>query len=178
MSMIGAKEIIRPGIAGPFWSDIQFGYDGPIDVTEWMLDILERRQGPEPSDMPYNGLDFYLHELCDGSLNAIARMLKSGHKALALETATETHGVVAGMKDMLLDLGDDADLVFAHGAWEHLARYYQCLHPKATQCAEIQHYPQWALGADAFVIRQGGGDTFRDLMIIYSNRKIHPSPPL
>lgn len=138
------------------------------------MEIFEKRQGPEPSDMPFNGVDFYLHELCDGSLNAIQRMLKGGHKALALQTATETQGIVEGMKDILLELGQDADPEFARAAWEHLARYYHCLHPKAQHCAAIQPYPQWAPGVDAFVIRQGSEDSFRDLMVIYPESEQSP----
>jgi hypothetical protein len=167
LEIIKAKEVIRPGIAGPFWSYVQFEYDGSIDITEWMLQILEQRLGPEPNDLPFNGVDFYLHERCGRSSRAIERMLQSGHKALAIAAATQTPGVVEDMQEILLMLGDDADPELARRAWQHLARYYHCLHPKAQQCAEILGLPQWAPGVDAMVIRQTSGGTLRDVMVLY-----------
>jgi hypothetical protein len=165
LALIKQKEIERPGIAGPFWGSLQFQYDPP-NPTEWMLDILERRAGPEPAGLPFNGVDFYLHELCDGSTVAIARMLRAGQKALALATATETQGVVAGMERVLLGLGDDSDLKVARPAWDHLARYYNCLHPKADS-ATVRAASAWAPNVAAYLIRQGHGDVFRDVMVMY-----------
>ncbi len=165
-ALIGDREIARPGIAGPFWGALQF-QDDPPSPTEWMLDILERRAGPEPAGMPFNGVDFYLHELCDRSTVAIARMLRAGHKALAVATATEIQGVVAGMQPVLLDLGDDPDLDLARGAWDHLARYYHCLHPKAAGSTTVRARPEWAAGVDAYFIRQGHGELFRDVWVAY-----------
>jgi hypothetical protein len=165
-ALIKPKEIARPGIAGPFWSGRQFDHEGVPDIVEWMMDILEKRSTSEPPEMPYNGVDFFLHELCAGSLDAIERMLRYGQKWLALETATEWPQVVEGMRDILLRLGEDPDTAFAQGAWEHLARYYHCLHPQAKECDAVCAYPNWSPEADAFVIRQGG-KTWRDVMVLY-----------
>ena len=166
-ALIKPKEIARPGIAGPFWTSRQFNHEGVPNIVEWMMEILEKRSTSEPSEMPYNGVDFYLHELCAGSLDAIERLLRYGHKWLALETATETPGVVEGMRDILLRLGEDPDTAFAQNAWEHLARYYHCHHPLAKECDAVSSYPNWSPGADAFVIRQGFGQMWRDVMVLY-----------
>jgi hypothetical protein len=165
-ALIKEKEIARPGIAGPFWSSRQFNHESDSDIVEWMMEILEKRSTSEPYEMPYNGVDFFLHELCDGSVDAIERMLRHGHKWLALQTATETLGVVEGMRDILLRLGEDPDRALAQGAWEHLARYYHCQHPQAKECDAVCAYPNWSPAANAFVIRQGG-KTWRDVMVLY-----------
>jgi len=170
-ALIKPKEIARPGIAGPFWTSRQFSHEGVPDIVEWMMEILEKRSTSEPSEIPYNGVDFYLHELCARSLDAIERMLRYGHKWLALETATETPGVVEGMRDILLRLGEDPDTAFAQDAWEHLARYYHCHHPRAKECDAVCAYPNWSPGADAFVIRQGFGKMWRDVMVLYPTAK-------
>jgi hypothetical protein len=84
-AIIKPKEIARPGIAGPFWVGRQYEQSGTPDIVEWMMDILEKRQGNEPAQMPFNGIDFHLHELCDGSVDVIERILNGGHKWLALQ---------------------------------------------------------------------------------------------
>ncbi|MBF0106299.1 MAG: hypothetical protein HQM16_13350 [Deltaproteobacteria bacterium] len=166
-ALIQAKEIARPGIAGPFWSSLQYNHTDTPDVVDWMLKILEERQGEEPAKMPFNGIDFYLHELCDGSLDAIERMLKSGHKWLALATATETQGVVDGMKEILLRLGEDPDPMFAREAWGHLARYYRTLHPRINDQTVVRTLPGWDIRAEVFMIRQGDSNAWRDVLVIY-----------
>ena len=119
-----SKEIERPGIAGPFWSDFHFGYAGPVNAVEWMLDILERRNGPEPAEMPFNGIDFYLHELCDSNPAAILRMIAAGRQDVALMTATERQENVPGMEPILQKLAADPDVEIATAATKHLQRYY------------------------------------------------------
>lgn len=80
--LIAAKDIARPGVAGPFWSARRWTNDGAPDPAEWMLNILARRSGPEPDNLPFNGVDFHLHELCDHSPRQVARMIDLGHKFL------------------------------------------------------------------------------------------------
>ncbi len=151
------KEIARPGIAGPFWSGAQFGGGGAPDPVPWMMDILARRQSAEPEGLPFNGVDFHLHELCGGNIDAIERMIELGHKALALEAATELRCVVDGMKDILLRLGDDPDVRFAQYAWAHLAYYYRTLHPRAAEAGLVKAFPDWHPRALAFALRHEGG---------------------
>jgi hypothetical protein len=165
--LIKSKELIRPGIAGPFWSGFPFDYQGSFNACEWMMEILEKRNGPEPEDLPFTGVDFHLHELCSGSIPSIERMLQSGHKALAFKTATESQGIVEGMKEILLRLGEDADPAWGRIAWEHLARHYHVLHHRARKSEFLSFFAEWAPGADLFVIRLNWGDPWLDVAVLY-----------
>jgi hypothetical protein len=114
------------------------------------MDILERRNGPEPEDMPFNGIDFYLHEICDHSPDTVLRMIRRGHVNLAIETATETLGTVPGMAPVLRQLADHADQRIRNRAQSHLAHYYRFLHPEAEKRGAIRHWPDWSSQADVY----------------------------
>jgi hypothetical protein len=124
-ALVQAKEIERPGIAGPYWSEWHFDRGSPpVDPIAWMMDILTRRVGQEPTDMPFNGVDFYLHELCDHSPDMVERMIEAGHADLAVETATEADHVVPGMEPVLRRLAEDPDKAVRSRARRHLAAHY------------------------------------------------------
>ncbi len=154
--LIRAKEILRPGIAGPFWPGARYEAECEPDPVPWMMEILEKRQGDEPADLPFNGVDFHLHELCGGDIGAIERMIELGHKALALEAATEVPGVVKGMKEILTRLGDDPDAAFAQSAWKHLALHYRTLHPAAAGSGLVKAFPDWHPRSEAFALWSAG----------------------
>jgi hypothetical protein len=122
--LVGAKDIQRPGVAGPFWSGHEYRHCGKPDPSEWMLDILAKRLNSELANLPFIGVDFHLHELCDFSPDAVELMLRFGHKELALETALERLAVVSGMQPILVRFGDDSDVNVAVRAIRHLAMYY------------------------------------------------------
>jgi hypothetical protein len=128
--LIGEKEIHRPGIAGPFYAPShQADPDNEAysDTSAlWMLDLLERRQGKVPNfnDMPFNDIDFYLHELCCDRPDLMRRMLNGGFKDLALMTATEIWGKVDGVEPILELLARDINPTIAKAAHIHLERYY------------------------------------------------------
>jgi hypothetical protein len=131
MTFIGEKELQRPGIAGPYWSPIHIHLGGlaNAELTSaalWMMDLLERRQGPPPpfTEMPYNDIDFYLHELCCDSPEFMQRMIDGGFNVLALMTATEINGAVDGVKPILEILACDTDARIANTARAHLKRHY------------------------------------------------------
>lgn len=73
-----AKELKRPGIAGPWWSALElWGSDlGGLafDALEWMLGIVEQRRHPEPGGLPFNGVDFYVRDLAAGNPAAVSRL--------------------------------------------------------------------------------------------------------
>jgi hypothetical protein len=127
-AIVGGKELLRPGIAGPFWSPSHA--DGGGSDTEtvilWMMDLLERRMGPPPpfEDMPSNDIDFFLHELCSFSPELVDRMLRGGFVELALMTATEIRGFVEGMRPRLETLAGNADAGVGAAASKHLELYY------------------------------------------------------
>jgi hypothetical protein len=155
-ALVTDKEVARPGIAGPFWTDWQYAReDLPFDAADWMMDILERRAGPEPDDMPFNGIDFHLHEICDHAPDAVRRMLRGGHGALAIETATETRGIVPGMEPVLRDLAAHPDGAIRQRARFHLAYYYALMLPPDPGAPLIRHWPDWAPDAQAFSFHHG-----------------------
>ncbi len=127
-AIIGSKEIDRPGIAGPFWTPQQHDIDDATwqHVTQWMLDLLERRKGAPPPlpIMPFNDIEFYLHELCCSSPELMRRMLRGGHVGLALMTATEVNGRVDGVEPVLQALAAHAEPEIAVRARNHLAAHY------------------------------------------------------
>lgn len=125
------KELARPGIAGPFWSGCSYcGEDPGFDVLAWMLEIVERRRGPEPAGLPFNGVDFHIHELAADKPAAVRRLLAAGRADLAAMAATDLRSPVPGMAPVLHELSVQADPAVARAAQDHLARYYATLAPE------------------------------------------------
>jgi len=152
--LVGAKDIQRPGVAGPFWSGRAFRHCGKPDPSEWMLDILAKRVSSEPANLPFNGIDFHLHELCDSSPECVELMLRLGHKELALETALEQLAAVSGMRPILVRFGDDPDPNVAVRAIQHLAMYYCVLHARAAEF-HVTRMLNWDTRAIAFKLQVG-----------------------
>ncbi len=164
--LIGDKDIARPGVAGPFWSGHGKALDGEPHPAEWMLRILATRRGAEPDDLPFNGVDFYLHELCYSSPDAVERMLRLGCKELALETALEHRGVVPGMEPILARLGDDPAPDIAAYAIRHLAFYYDVLHPRAGEF-QVTRSLDWDARAVVFEIPIANKAHVRVFTVLY-----------
>jgi hypothetical protein len=155
-ALIKDKEIIRPGIAGPYWSEWAFFSEhAPTDPLNWMLEILEKRTGPEPEDMPFNGIDFHLHEVGSYTPSAVLRMIKLGNAELAVQTATEMLEVVPGMEPVLRELADHDEVGIRRRAQFHLAAYYRVLHPEAEQRGAIRRWSEWSQDADVFSFHHG-----------------------
>lgn len=166
-----AKEIARPGIFGPFWGAWEPGPDVlPVDAASYLLDIIARRSGPEPEDMPFNGVDFHLHEVAGDSADIVGRLIAMGHDGTALLAATEMDHVVAGMAAHLETLGAVDEPAIALPAQMHLAQIYRTLHPSADP-HRLRHLPNWQPGAEAFVMRQGSEAHWRDVVVL------HPAEP-
>jgi hypothetical protein len=158
-ALIAEKELERPGVAGPFWSEWHgMREDVPVDPAEWMMDLLERRKGAPPADLPFNDIDFYLHELCDHSPETVQRMIDGGHLHLAVMTATETRGFVPGMEALLKTLADRQEPDVSGPSRFHLASYYRFLHPAVTD-GSIQHHPDWSPEAEVFSFHWGENHT-------------------
>lgn len=164
--LIGAKDIQRPGVAGPFWSGHQYRHCGKPDPSEWMLDILAKRLKPEPANLPFNGVDFHLHELCEFSPDTVGLMLHLGHKELALETALEQLAVVSGMQPILVRFGDDSDVNVAVRAIRHLATYYCVLHARAAEF-NVTRSLDWDPRAITFELQVGEDPHARLFNVVY-----------
>ncbi|MDU7519934.1 MAG: hypothetical protein E7K72_00840 [Roseomonas mucosa] len=155
VAILTELELARPGIVGPFWSGCgYFGEDPGIDPLAWMLDIVERRRGPEPSDLPFNGVDFHVHELAAGNPDAIRRLERAGRLDIAIEAATELRGAVDGMAPVLRALAANPDLRAAHAARVHLALYHGEAAPGGDP-ERLRHAAGWRPGANLFVVRWG-----------------------
>jgi hypothetical protein len=124
INIISAKELARPGIAGPFYGDSSMRQEWG-QHTLWMLDLLERREGEPPADMPFNDIDFYLHELCSHSPDLVRRMMRNGFDELAVMTATEELYIVPGMEPILRELAESDKATVAASAARHLAYHYR-----------------------------------------------------
>lgn len=131
LELIGDKEILRPGIAGPYWSPSHLTGDWAdrtytVPPSLWMMDLLERRQPPVPvfDEMPGNDIDFFLHELCSFMPEMVDRMLAGGFDELAVMTATEIRDPVPGMEPRLRQLAGHENPEIARRAARHLQRHY------------------------------------------------------
>jgi hypothetical protein len=166
-SRILDKEIQRPGIAGPFWSEWQFMTESvPVNAIDWMLEILDRRVGAEPADMPFNGIDFHLHEICSGSPDAVRHMLDGGHYELAIETATEVRGVVPGMESVLRELAEREDYLVYYRAQVHLALYYGVIHPAGAH-GSIRRWQNWSPECDVVAFYWGQDKEVLSVLVLY-----------
>lgn len=165
-----ARELARPGIAGPYWSATGLtpsDFDGSgFDPVDWMLGIIERRNGPEPGDMPFNGIDFHIHELAAGNPQAIGRLIDAGRADLVIMTATEIRDAVPAMEPLLCKLADDPDPRIAVPAQVHLAHYHGLIHPRADP-QRIRPVPDWRDGARVFVIRHGEPGRFGEQAVVF-----------
>jgi hypothetical protein len=164
--LVGAKDIQRPGVAGPFWSGHEYKHCGNPNQSEWMLDILAKRRTSEPANLPFNGIDFHLHELCDSSPDSVELMLRLGHKALALETALEQLAVVSGMQPILVRFGDDSDESVSVRAVRQLAMYYGVLHTRAAEF-HVTRSLDWDTRAIAFKLKEGDDPHSRVFNVLY-----------
>ncbi|WP_338664656.1 hypothetical protein VQH23_05675 [Pararoseomonas sp. SCSIO 73927] len=155
VAVLTEVELARPGIVGPFWSGCgYFGEDPGIDPLAWMLDIIERRRGPEPADLPFNGVDFHVHELAAGKPEAIRRLERAGRLDIAIEAAVELRGKVEGMAPLLRELAASLHPAVAHAARVHLALYHGERAPGGDP-GRLRHRADWRPGADLFVVRWG-----------------------
>lgn len=135
VTLLTAKEIERPGIAGPFFSNwYGFGMNdfverAGVSVEDWFCTILAERKHPEPDTLPCsNGIDFFAHEIFGGRAGYVRRLLDMGHRELALEAATEIDDEVEDMEPILVELGDSAEAEICRRASWHLAYHYRRLH--------------------------------------------------
>jgi hypothetical protein len=137
MKQVKAWDIEKPGVAGPFWTAIQFQFElektesaSDFDITKWMLDILENRKGEEPRFYCYNGIDFHAHEVMSADLPAIRKLIEIKKEEIAAMAATEIDEPIEGMRELLIELGNSSnDQVCRTCCW-HLAYNYKYLHPK------------------------------------------------
>ena len=136
VGLLTAKEIERPGIAGPFFSNwygfgmADFVERAGVQVEDWFCTILAQRRYPEPDTLPCsNGIDFFAHEVFGGRAGYVRRLLEMGQRELALEAATEIDDRVEDMKPILVELGYSADSEICRRASWHLAYHYRRLHP-------------------------------------------------
>jgi len=157
VATLTAKEIERPGIAGPFFSNWYGGWDGEdfardagVNVEEWICTILARRNGPEPNTLPCsNGIDFFAHEIFGGRPEFVRRLIDMDHHELAVEAATEVDQPIDGMEPLLAELAGHADVAIARQAVWHLAYHYRILAPEAVERGFACR--RFAEGADLFV---------------------------
>jgi hypothetical protein len=163
-ALVKEKDIVRPGIAGAYWTEWSFCRDSvPVDPAAWMMEILERRSGPEPTGLPFNGIDFHLHEICGAAPAMITRMIDAGHIPLAIESATEMRRAIDGMEPVLQRLAADTDALVRARAQRHLAGYYRVLHPEAEERGMISRWQD--ASADVFGLRLGESGALSVLVI-------------
>ena len=140
VATLTAKEIERPGIAGPFfsnWYDFaidDFATRAEVEVEEWICTILAKRKQPEPETLPCsNGIDFFAHEIFGGRADYVRKLLDLGHDELAVQAATEVDERIDDMEPLLVELGDRADSEVCRLAAWHLASNYRRLHVAGEQ---------------------------------------------
>ena len=136
LTVLTAKELERPGIAGPFFSNWYSGLAmddfilrAGVEVEDWFCTILAGRKHPEPDTLPCsNGIDFFAHEIFGGRAGYVRKLLDMGHRELALDAATEVDERIEDLEPILLELGDAAEPEICRRASWHLAYHYRRLH--------------------------------------------------
>jgi hypothetical protein len=134
-----ARELARPGIAGPFlsnWYDgglADFERQSGVILDEWLCTLLAGRTGPEPETLPCsNGIDFFVHELFGGRAGLVERLVALGHQRLAVEAATEVDEPIEELVPVLRQLAASRDDEVARPAAWQLARLHRELVPAAA----------------------------------------------
>ncbi|GAB3036226.1 hypothetical protein [Mycobacterium bourgelatii] len=156
-SRLTAKEIERPGIAGPFFSNWygfgmqDFADRAEVQVEDWLCTILAQRKHPEPDTLPCsNGIDFFAHEIFGGRPGYVRRLLDMGHRELAVEAATEIDYEVDDMEPILVELGNSAEAEICRRACWHLAYHYRRLHTEGEARGFVARRTL-ARGVDLFI---------------------------
>lgn len=137
VAMLTQKELERPGVAGPFFSNWyadagiqEFERLGGVKIEEWFCTILANRKAAEPDTLPCsNGIDFFAHEVFGGRPGYVRRLLDMGHEELAVQAATEFDERIDGMEPLLVELADREDAEVCRLAAWYLAYDYRFLHP-------------------------------------------------
>ncbi|MCB0930826.1 MAG: hypothetical protein KDB71_02865 [Mycobacterium sp.] len=136
VTLLTAKELESPGIAGPFfsnWYDFgmqDFAERAGVEVAEWFCTILAHRKHPESDTLPCsNGIDFFAHEIFGGQSGYVRRLLDMGHFELAVDAATEVDHEIEDLEPLLIELADSADPEICRRASWHLANHHRRLHP-------------------------------------------------
>ncbi|HEY6323257.1 MAG TPA: hypothetical protein VJA16_17065 [Thermoanaerobaculia bacterium] len=160
VAMLTARELERPGIAGPFFSNWydpvggleEFERHSGVNIDEWFCTILARRKQDEPDTLPCsNGIDFFAHEIFGGRPSYVRKLLDMGHEMLAVQAATEVQERIDGMEPILVELGDRASAEVCRQAAWHLAYYYRLLHPAGERRGFVTRRTLSLPGADLFV---------------------------
>lgn len=140
MEQVKAAEIARPGFAGPFIGELLMDVsDGGeiegsgVKLTDWLLEIIAKRQSDEPVVPFYNGIDFHAHEVLSGNPDAVRKLIDYGAEHVALMTATEINQPITGMDEHLKLLANSSDPLVARIAAWHLAYNYRYLHPEGLR---------------------------------------------
>ncbi len=140
MEQVKAAEIARPGFAGPFIGELLMDVsDGGeiegsgVKLTDWLLEIIAKRQSNEPVVPFYNGIDFHAHEVLSGNPDAVRKLIDYGAEHVALMTATEINQPITGMDEHLKLLANSSDQLVARIAAWHLANNYRYLHPEGLR---------------------------------------------
>ena len=157
VASLTAKELERPGIAGPFFSNwyddslADFASRAGVEVEEWFCTILSRRKGPEPNTLPCsNGIDFFAHEIFGGRDGYVRKLIDMGQVDLAVQAATEVDEPIEEMEPLLVELADHAEAEVCRMASWQLASTYRRLHAAGVQRGFVGRQ-SLAGGAELFI---------------------------
>jgi hypothetical protein len=145
MQQVKDREIERPGFAGAFLGQLLMiaGKDGEIEasgvkLTDWILEIIAKRQTDEPYVPFYNGIDFYAHEILSCNPEAVRKLMEFGAESVAAMAATEEDCPIAGMQELLEQLAHSSDGFVSRVCSWQLAYHYRSLHPEAQRRGYVQ----------------------------------------
>lgn len=136
MKQVGAWEIERPGVAGPFWSESELVCRGDCtreQVIEWILTILEQRKGDEPCISAYDSIDFHAHKELAGSPPAIRRLMRCGREDIAAMAAADASRPIEGMRAILEEIAGSTNHLNSRICSWSLAYIYRYAHPEALR---------------------------------------------
>lgn len=145
---IKERDIKRPGVAGPFWmfvtnSSLQetLEKDNPqFDELEWLLDIIEKRNGNEPRFPGLMWVDFLAYDVAANNLNALRRLIKADSREAVVQLAFEFDQFTEEFHEILVEMGNSECHDYCSTGSTLLAYYYRELHPEGLRKGIVKEY--------------------------------------
>lgn len=145
---IKARELKRPGVAGPFWfmlqhwleSDEELKLEIDLDPLQWLLEILENRVGDEPEHPGYNDVEYLAYTLAGDNVDALRRLFRLGAYSRAYDIAFEFSDFSDEFKDLLIEMGNSDDYLMQLAGGCLLSYEYNFLHPNCERLGLVKRY--------------------------------------
>lgn len=147
MSEIQQRDIKRPGVAGPFWFTLKSDYsimrvigELEFDELEWLLEIIEKRDGEDLYYPCYNWVDFLAYDVAKNNVDALRRLFKANSQEMAISLASEFDEYTDEFRDVLIEMGNSEEYNYCSTGSCLLAYNYGILHPEGARKGIVEEH--------------------------------------